>query len=310
MRLTRRAAFTIIEILVSLTVGAVGVGLLTATLVRQQRFYSGASQLIEMRSQLRDASDILASDIRGAAIAQFGLPIMLDTAIEMYSAIGTSVACSIRSSTTIGLPPSTLAAGHTLTSFVAQPDTGDVALIYSVHTDIADSARWDSYRIAAFGSRTLSSSCPVSTGFTTAGDSNSGSSGYVLTLAQPVSANLPRGAWIHFVRRVRYSFYRSSDGAWYLGYRRCGASGEGCAAIQPVSGPYRQYRSGGKSGVWFRYFDANGVELTPPAPSTRVARVDIVIRGETSGDIAIVGDTRQRWADSAVTSVSPRNRRR
>ena len=99
---------------------------------KQQRFFSSASEIIGVRSQLRDAADILASDIRGASVSSLGLPVMTDTAVELYTTIASSVACGLPVGGTIGLPPSTLVTGHTLTSILTQPDTGDIASIYVV----------------------------------------------------------------------------------------------------------------------------------------------------------------------------------
>jgi hypothetical protein len=298
-----RRAFTVAELLVATVVAGIACGVMTMTIVRQQRFFSSASEVLGVRSQLRDAADVLASDIRSASVAEFGLPAMTDTAFEMYSIIASSVACMSGSPTTIGLPPTTLISGSTLTTMLAQPDTGDIAAIYS-----ADSTRWDEYRVAAFASRPLATSCPSATGFTTLGDA---AAGYQLTLAVTPSPTVKKGSIIHFVRRARYSFYRSSDGEWYLGYRRCGVSPPfGCSTIQPVSGPYRPYRSSGGSGVSFRYRDQYGAEITSVALSKSVARIDVVLRGEAASAISLTGDARKMWRDSVVISVSPRNRAR
>ncbi|MGE5749930.1 MAG: PilW family protein [Gemmatimonas sp.] len=312
MRLSSRPGFTVAELLVATAVAGIATALMTVTVVRQQRFYSSAAQVMDVRSQLRDAADILASDIRGAAIGGFGLPVMSDTAIEMFTTIGTSVACSFPAPDAIGLPPASTVSGNTLTGLLAQPDTGDIALVYAIPSGVADSGRWEVYRVSSFGSRQLSSTCPQSSGFTTAADSYAGASGYQLTLTATTSSAVRKGGPIHFLRRARYSFYKSSDGEWYLGYRRCNAAGaSACAAIQPVSGPYRPYRRGGTdSGISFRYFDSSGAELTSQSQSTSVARVDIVLRGEAADDIALAGDSRKKWRDSVIVAVSPRNRAR
>ena len=312
MRLSARSGFTVAELLVATAVAGIATALMTVTVVRQQRFYSSAAQVMDVRSQLRDAADILASDIRGAAIAGFGLPVMSDTAIEMFTTVGTSVACSFPASNAIGLPPASMVSGSTLTALISQPDTGDIALIYAVPSGVADSGRWEVYLVTSFGSRQLSSTCPQSTGFTTAGDSYTGASGYQLTLTATTSSGVRKGALIHFLRRARYSFYKSSDGEWYLGYRRCNAIGpSACASVQPVAGPYRPYRGGGNdSGISFRYFSSSGAELTSQAQSVAVARVDIVLRGEAADNIALAGDSRKTWRDSVIVAVSPRNRAR
>jgi hypothetical protein len=311
MRLTR-SGMTVAELLVATAVAGIATALMTLTVVRQQRFFSSASEIIGVRSQLRDAADILATDIRGASVSLPGLPVMTDTAVELYTTVASSVACGPPVSGTIGLPPSALVTGHTLTSILAQPDTGDIASIYVVPPTTGDSAHWESYRIAAFSARSLATVCPSSTGFTTRGDNYVGATGFALTLMSPPAPDVSRGALIRFLRRARYSLYKSSDGEWYLGYRRCSTGmPPSCASIQPVSGPYRAYRgSTSPAGIAFRYYDANGAALTNSAQSTLVSRIDIVLRGETASSVALVGDTRRVWRDSVVVSVSPRNRSR
>jgi hypothetical protein len=309
MRL-KRAGFTVAELLVATAVAGIATALMTLTVVRQHRFFSSASEVIGVRSQLRDAADILTTDIRNASVGSLGLPVMTDTAIEMYTTIASSVACGPPAANAIGLPPSALVTGHTLTSILAQPDTGDIASIYAVPPGSPDSARWEAYRISAFAARSLATMCPASTGFTTPGDNFSGATGFSLTLASTPTSNVRAGAIIRFLRRARYSFYKSSDSEWYLGYRRCSVgTPSSCASIQPVSGPYRAYKgSSNPSGIAFRYYDVNGAMLTNSTQSTSVTRVDIVLRGETAGNVALAGDTRRTWRDSVIVSVSPRNR--
>lgn len=302
-----RRGFTLVELLVATAVAGIAATAMATVLTRQQRFYASTSDILDVRGQVRDGADILVSDIRSAAVARFGLPVMTDSAIEMFTVIATSVACSAPVGATIGLPPQVLARGHTLTSMLFQPDSGDLAVLYAA-TTVPDSSSWETAGIAAFSPRALSSSCPVSTGFTVSGDASAGSTGYVVTLAQPPTAVIRAGAPVVFVRRVRYSLYRSSDNDWYLGYRRCGASSGVCAAIQPVSGPYRPYTStSGSSGLSFRYYDEAGGELL--SPSSAVARVDIVLRGQTTRAASLTGDSRAMYRDSLVVTVSPRNRR-
>jgi len=298
-----KRGFTVAELLAATAIAGMAAALMTMTIVRQQRFFSSANEVLGVRAQLRDAADVLASDIRSASVAQFGLPVMTDTAFEMYSVIASSIVCMSGSPTTVGLPPISLVTGNVLTAMLAQPDTGDIAAIFS-----ADSATWEYNRIAAFASRTLATSCPSSTGFTTPGDT---SPGYQLTLAAAPVVPVNNGSIVHFLRRARYSFYRSSDGEWYLGYRRCGVSPPyPCSSIQPVSGPYRPYRSSGGSGVTFRYYDQYGADVTSVALSNSVARIDIILRGETASAVSLTGDARKIWRDSVVVAVSPRNRLR
>jgi prepilin-type N-terminal cleavage/methylation domain-containing protein len=306
MRLNRRG-FTLIELIVATAIAGIAATVMIVTLTRQQKFFASADAIMETRGELRDAADVLAGDLRGAAVARFGVPVMTDSAVEVFAVIASSIACGKPAGVSIGLPPQKLVAGHTLTSILAQPDTGDLALVYAMPRASPDSAGWKTHRIASFTSRSLSTSCPPSTGFTTTGDEAGSANGYNVTLAEAPDTSVNKGAPIVFVRRVRYSLYRSSDGLWYLGCRRCAATGTGCAAIQPVSGPYRAYSSSpGSSGLSFRYFDESGAPVTASSPSP--ARIDIVIRGQSSRAASFGGDARTSFRDSVVVTVSPRNR--
>jgi len=305
----RTAGFTLVELIIGIALGGGVAALIGMTLVRQQRFHSAATEMLDVRSQLRDAADVLAADIRGAAVSPHGLPVMTDSAIEMLTTIATSVACTDPVGATVGLPPRTIASGTTLTSILLTPDSGDVAMVYGFPGGIPDSGRWETLAVSAFASRALATACPESSGFTTAADAGPG---FVVTFAAPPSAAVRKGAPIHFLRRARWSLYRSSDNRWYLGYRRCNAIGPpGCAAVQPVSGPYRRYSGSSEvTGLSFRYYDATGGELAAGSASDAVARVDIVLRGETAKAVSLAGDARSTYRDSAIVSVSPRNRKR
>lgn len=308
--LARRRGFTLVELVVATAIATAAAGLMIGTLVRQQRFHSSAAKILDTRAQLRDAADVLSTDLRGAGVALFGFPLMTDSAVEMFATIASSVVCATPSALSFTLPPTTLASGNTLTAMLAQPDTGDIALVFSAPSASPDSGEWLGLRIAAFASRSVSSACPSSTGFTTASNPVPGAQAYLVSTTTILPMPLRAGAPVHFVRRGRYSLYKSSDGKWYLGYRRCAASGpSACGSIQPVSGPYDPYSSDrSKSGLVFRYFDDSGLEV-PPGASSTVARVEITMRGASSSS-SLEGDLRESYRDSAVTSVSPRNRAR
>lgn len=305
-----RRGFTLAELIVVTAVAGTAAAFMIGTLVRQQRFYTSAAAILDVRAQLRDAADVLVTDLRGAAVATLGLPMMTDSAVEMYATIASSVVCATLSAQSLALPPLTLASGHTLTSMLAQPDTGDLALLYGMPAGAPDSGRWETLRVTSFAPRSLATSCPESSGFTAANDASTGVSGFVATLATAPVTPIRKGAPIHFVRRARYSLYRSSDARWYLGYRRCNSLGPSvCATIQPLSGPYDPYvGSSPASGLSFRYYDAGGAQLTPGSASASIARIEIVVRGRAAGSSNLPGDMRTAYRDSEVVTVSPRNR--
>src|SRR4051794_37322422 len=64
-RARRRRGIALIEIIVVLVLfGVLGVAI-GVTLIRQQRFYRGASELLQAREGVRDAMEVLSADIRG-----------------------------------------------------------------------------------------------------------------------------------------------------------------------------------------------------------------------------------------------------
>lgn len=308
--LGKHRGFTLVELVVATAIASAAAAFMIGTLARQQRFHASAAKILDVRAQVRDAADVLATDLRSAAVASFGFPLMTDSAVEMFATIASSIVCATPSAQSFTLPPAALASGNTLTAMLAQPDTGDIALVYSAPSASPDSGDWLALRISAFASRSVSSACPSSTGFTTASDPMAGAQAHLVSTTTVLPLPLRAGAPVHFVRRGRYSLYRSSDSKWYLGYRRCSAWGpSACGSIQPVSGPYDPYSSDrSKSGLVFRYFDESGLEVVSGASST-VARVEISMRGAASSS-GLTGDLGESYRDSAVISVSPRNRAR
>jgi prepilin-type N-terminal cleavage/methylation domain-containing protein len=296
--------FTLIELAIVLAIfGVVGTAI-AGTLVRQQRFYRGASELLYAREGVRDAMEVLSTDIRGMSDADT-VRLLADSAIELFANIGSSVVCQRVTDIEIGLP-GTAARGNTLTAFITHPDTGDLALFY--RDSIENGSRWERHRIAGFGPRVLAASCPGDARFSAADPSGSGK-GFVVTLTSPLSAHVASGAPVRFIRHGRFSLYTASDGEWYLGYRRCNAFGASiCGAIQPLSGPYRAYSSDpGATGVLFEYFDNRGSRITASGPTPSVARVDITARSESRQRLLVEGHAWQP-SDWGTVSLAVRNR--
>lgn len=300
-----RHGFTLIELaVVLLLLGVVG-SAIGVTLLRQQRFYRGATELLYAREGVRDAIELLSTDIRGMSTADTAR-LLADSAFELFAGIGSSVVCQI-AGTEIGLPGALARPGNTLTAFASEPDTGDLALFY--RDSVEAGSQWERHRIAGFTARALAGACPASTGFTRAEDLDAGTKGFVVTLSAALSSHVARGAPVRFIRRGRYSLYHSSDGNSYLGYRRCNAIGpSNCGAIQPLSGPYRSYsRDSSATGLLFEYFDDVGARLGPSAAPLTLARVDVTARTASRQRLNIEGRG-VTPSDAATVSVGIRNR--
>lgn len=301
-----RNGVTLVEVMVVLVLlGVVGAAI-GHTLVRQQRFYRGTSELLHAREGVRDAMELLTTDIRGMSVADT-VRLLADSAIEFFANVGSSVVCQQLGSTAVGLPGVALGRGNALTAFITAPDTGDIAVF---HKDSIDAeSEWERHRISGFGPRSLAVTCPASTDLGRNADVGAGTTGFQLELSTPVSAHVSVGAPVRFLRRGRYSLYHGADGDWYLGYRRCNAVGaSSCGAIQPLSGPYRDYSSDPQAtGLRFEYFDRSGRGLAPNESPLGLARIDITARAESRLRLEVDGRV-SIPTDSATIAIAIRNR--
>jgi prepilin-type N-terminal cleavage/methylation domain-containing protein len=300
---TARPGFTLIEVMVVSVLMAIVGGAIVSMLGRQQRFYRGTSDIVELRSQLRQAAGSITGDLRGMSTVGGDLVTMTDSSMDFRYTIGSSMACVISGSTII-LPPLTLASGNTLTSWLSKPVSGDTAYIFDegATTTAGSDDSWAARTVSAVADNVGGCTSP----YTTAADNASTS--YTLSFASgTIPATVLRGAAIRFVRRAHYSLYHSSDGLWYLGYCSL-VCNTVTNPIQAIAGPFRAYdptTGASTSGIRITYFDVNG---NTTATAASVARISIVLRGDTRNDVYIEGMQRGVYRDSVRINVAIRNR--
>jgi hypothetical protein len=301
-----RDGLSLAELVVVVALAGLVGSAIAVTINRQQLFYRGASDLYYAREGVRDAMEVISTDIRAMSVSDT-VRLRTDSAIEFFAVIGSSVMCQSVGNE-IGLP-ARHAEANSLSAFLVEPDTGDIATFYTRSAEGRE--EWERHRITGFSSRSLAGSCPPSSGFFAQSDMDAATTGFVVTLADPLPAGIKAGVPVRFLRRARYSLYRASDGHWYLGYRRCNAVGaSACGPVQPLSGPYGPYSADGRiSGLDFEYFDANGRPLGSSDSPLMLARVDITARSERSQRIATSGQG-GGISESATISVAVRNRTR
>jgi prepilin-type N-terminal cleavage/methylation domain-containing protein len=298
-----RSGFALVELIAALTLAGLVATIAIATVTRQQRFYRASAELRGTRESVRDAMEILTADIRGASVSDT-VRLRTDSAIELFTAIGASVVCQTAGDE-VGLP-ATHASGNSLSAFLTEPDTGDLALFFVDSAN--DGGQWKRYRIASFASRSTGAACAPGSAFASDADATSAARGFSLTVASALSTAITAGTPVRFIRRARYSLYHAGDGEWYLGYRRCDAIAPSvCGGVQPVSGPYRGYSSNTRqTGFLLEYFDSQGSPLGPTASPMLLARVDITARSESNQRNPFSRRT-ATIADSATVSIALRN---
>ena len=304
-----RRGITLPEMMVVLVLLSLVIGGLMTVLVRQQRFYTGTSEIIQTKGSARQAIDILSSELRGISTGTRGgapnnvdIYAMSDRSLTFRSQFGGSVVCTVDPTrTVITLPPQTMGAQNALTSFLSDAQAGDSVFVFDQGNNPGTND--DSWQRAALARDPGVGLCPVAPlGFTaTAAEA---ASGIELVLTDPLQANVVIGAPIRFFRPASYSLYQEASGEWWLGHFSCPANV--CSALQPVSGPYRPYAGlGGPSGLAFAYFDSTG---GPTGDPRQVARIDVIARSQSQFNLDVANTRNRKYQDSLSVSIAVRNR--
>lgn len=307
----RRGAggFTLIELLVSMVLMGLVAGGIVKLLLRQQRFYNSTTDLIQTRQQIRQAAAMLPSDLRGISSVGGDISLMTDSALEFRSVFGSSVVCS-NSAGKLSTVPRVLARGSTMTSWSVLPSVGDSLAVYndSSSFSMTDDV-WTRHQITAVTAVTgnVASGCPTASGLAQAGDLTASNPSYQLTLSPAASSKVLVGAAIRFFRRVHYRIFQDTDGQWYLGYYDCKTGRSPvCNSTRAIAGPFQPYAPNATSGLQFSYYDSLGAITAVPA---QVARISLVVRGQSAGLINLSGAGGTTLHDSLRIDVGLRNRR-
>lgn len=266
-----RRGLSVVEVLVCVVLSSLVVALAMGALSSEQRHSREAADIRAVRADLRDAAAIMARELRGAVVDGDSLPFVADTAFESFAPILTGVTCAGGFGPVLFLSPQKKNGGGFLTSLLVAPDTGDLVWVWQSGVTSWPEG-WRRYRIAGF-SEASSAACGI--------DPRSGARAFVLAVVGDVTA-VPAGTPVQIIRRGRYSIYRSANGDWNLGYRRCDAlKTQSCRAVQPVAGPYR-IRAGSIAGIQFRFYDSAGSLIAGPGPVGNVRRAEIIVRSDTT----------------------------
>jgi prepilin-type N-terminal cleavage/methylation domain-containing protein len=316
---SRRGGFTMIELLIVVSLlGIIGT-ILTTVLVRQQRFHRAVANVADSRARMRDIATIMPTDLRSISTAGKDLLVISDTSMQFRAFVGASVVCRYAAATVIELPPKVLASGNVLTAWINPPAPDDIAYLYDEGTagGNADDS-WLPVAITDTASATNSAWCPSNNvpPYTTAADNNARR--YQVTLAvAPNPAQVSVGAPIRFAREVRYSIYQADDDQWYVGFQRCTPNATynlpgTCGAREVLAGPVVAGAADTlTSGLFFVYYNKGGTRLTSLVNTDTIARVGVGIRTSAESMLKAVtqtGGTITGGGDSLRFVVGFRNR--
>jgi prepilin-type N-terminal cleavage/methylation domain-containing protein len=263
MRLDRRG-YTLAELLIALSLGAVVIGLGSMIGFRQQRFHRDVVVAVERADEISELVALLPVSLRAIAPGEGDIAAgaARDTSIEFRATIASAAVCDSATSTVLLSPVDVV---PRLLSVVTRPEPGDTAWFLDTSGSLET---WVPRSITAV----IDSSATCRLG-TSAPFGAAPRTSLALRLASPPPA---RSAVVRMTRPWRYSVYRASDGRWYFGAKEWNAALVRFNTIQPVAGPLLSASAG---GLRFRYLDSLGAVLpaVPPDPR-RIASVEVGLR--------------------------------
>jgi hypothetical protein len=249
---------------------------------------------------------VIGGDLRGISsvgsvvnnVLSSDIVAMTDSSIDFRYTIGVSVVCADpKSSNTIIIPPKgPLTNGNTLTSWILKPTFGDTVFVFDDggNTTSPTDDSWQAFKVMS-----------LPTGVGACDPGFNAPAGGTLTIDRNVTGTTLDGAPMRYVRHAHYSLYHNpGDPLWYLGY----CTPDCTAGISPIAGPFMSYQastSPDTSGIRITYYDSTGAVTNTPA---QVARINIILRGETKSYLNIQGMQRGVYHDSLSMNIALRNR--
>ena len=286
-RAPSRRGFTLAEVLLTLVLSAIVLGLATAVGTRLQHQLTRERARIAIGEQLAAAAAILPPELRALSPVAGDIRAgeARDTSLEIRATIGSALVCGGNASSVVIAPY----LGPLARSSALNMESGDTLWLLA-DTDSGES--WRAVRLQRL--RPASGSCaPI----TDASGAQLFDLRHLWQVDVSDSVAPIAGAVARSTRPVRYSFYRAGDGRWYFGDRSWNSANRQFNLIQPISGPHNSARTR------FRYYDSTGALLSSGTVDTRrIARVEAVLVGEAP-------NATQPAPDSLVVVVALRNRR-
>lgn len=247
----RTAGFTIVEILVALTVSVVLLAAIYQILIGQSRLYSSQNALLDVRANLRATASLLAWELRQASAPGGDLYSIDEHSVVLRSIRGTAIVCAEH--------PSQPRYGLWSVSGEFETTAIDSALLFAAGNK---GTQDDDWRVVAL-SNTWTSGGGVPSCWGDVAPTE---------LVVQVAGNTDSvriGGPIRSFRKVEYGLYED-EGRWWLGRKVAGAGD-----YERLTGPLLPPAD---SGLALVYYDADGDTTSVIA---EVVSVDVVLRAES-----------------------------
>lgn len=247
-RPARSRGFSLIEVLVAMTLTGIVVAGTLKALTAQKTFYARQARILDARHAMRASTTILASELRELSATGQDIYGMGSDSIAIRSTVGFGVVCDVNG--TSGQLAINLVSGH------FRMEAADSVLVFVENTSIDADDVWRALQVGG-----------ISTGGP--GCATGVPSELVINVSGVLSGIWP-GAPLRLFRPYVYGLFQL-DGIWFLGRRNRG----GGAGYVPVAGPMAPP---GDDGLLLEYRDSLGA-ITSNA--WEVSLVNISVKSPT-----------------------------
>lgn len=245
----RKRGFTLVEVLVALTLTGIVVAGTLQALSTQKKFYARQARILSARHAMRASATILVSELREVSASAGDFYAIANDSVALRSTAGFGIACGVNDAS------GTLSLTHVSGHFSIEG--ADSVLVFVENGPGDDDDVW----------RVL----PV-IGIAAAGPGcGSGTAPDRVATVTGSLAGVWEGAPVRLFQPYVFGLYEL-NGRWYLGRRPRVAGSE----YVPVAGPLAPPASG---GLQLTYYTSNGVATLDPS---LVARVAITVRAPTN----------------------------
>ena len=250
MRLRRSIwsrGFTLVEVLVAMTLTGIVVAGTLRALSAQKKFYARQARILSARHAMRASATILTSELREVSPPGGDLYAMGSDSVAFRSTVGFGIVCAINEGS------GTLSLTHVSGHFTM--DGADSVLVFVENGPDNDDDTWRVLPVAGIG--VSGSSC------------GSGSAPERVVTVSGALGGIWEGAPVRLFRPYVFGLFQLND-RWWLGRRN-----RGFGDFVPVAGPLAPPEAG---GLHLAYYTAASVATSDP---TLVARVVISVKAPT-----------------------------
>ncbi len=283
----KKSGFTLVELLVAITLfGVVGTAVYQV-LINNQRIYQQQTQRVDVNSNVRAALAMISGELREL---NTGDPLVSD----IVSMSATQITYkAMRSLSLLCLDPNLATAEVTvfrdITFGLRGLDTGRDSVVIFAESDPDDDD--DLWLHANASATTTGTDCPGGVASTT----------ITLTgISAPGLDEVLSGAPLRSFEMVQLTLYQDVSGDYWLGTSRYNKTAGLWGSLQPILGPLAA------NGLELEYYDANGAVT---ADRAAVARISITVTGQTAQPVRTPDGSIDYLTVDLATHVALRNNR-